>query len=159
MSSKWIKYGAACLAALIMCLSCGTGDDDGSRLGDVIVGSWYRDSLALESDSIFDPEDFTHHRFDFRGDGSYNGMVRQGSFTSISRFGNVINEGTYKCDNDNLRMEYVDDEGVKQTVLSRILSYTDSTIYLNSKFDSGEIDVYIKMWLKKGEAPDDEEGE
>ena len=142
-----------------MCLSCGTGDDDGRRLGDVIVGTWYRDSLALESDSILDPEDFTHHRFDFRSDGSYNGMVRQGSFISISRFGNVINEGTYKCDNDNLRLEYVDDETGKQTVLSRILSYTDSTIYLSSKFDSGEIDVYIKMWLKKGKAPDNEEGE
>ena len=41
MLSK-IIYRAALVAALILFTACGGGDDDGRRLGDMIVGTWQR---------------------------------------------------------------------------------------------------------------------
>ena len=67
-------------------LSCGTGDDDGSRLGEQIVGTWYRGWEEGDVEIIGDvdllPEDFIYHYFTFNGDGTYNGMVRDGSFST-----------------------------------------------------------------------------
>ena len=145
MLSK-LLYRAACLAALIICLSCGTGDDDGSRLGEQIVGTWYRDSLVIEGDTGLDPEDLTYHRFDFLGDGSFNGMRRKGSFAAISRFGNLIYEGSYECDNNNLRLEFYD-EGKLQKLHTQVVSFTEERMQL--RYESDEYKIGIRLWLKK----------
>ena len=151
MSSKRYFYRAACLAALIVCLSCGTGDDDGSRLGELIAGTWQRTDLVIEGDTDLDPEDLTYDKFIFNGDGTYNGMVRQGSFTTLSRYGNVIIEGTYKCDNDNLRLEF-DDEGTTRKILAQVLSYTETTLRLQYKLE--DYDITVRLLLHRMEADD-----
>ena len=151
MSSKRYLYRAACLAALIVCLSCGTGDDDGSRLGELIAGTWQRTDLVIEGDTDLDPEDLTYDKFIFNGDGTYNGMVRQGSFTTLSRYGNVIIEGTYKCDNDNLRLEF-DDEGTTRKILAQVLSYTETTLRLQYKLE--DYDITVRLLLHRMEADD-----
>ena len=144
MLSKRLLDWAHCLAALIFTLGCGTGDDDGNRLGDQIVGTWYRDSLTIVGDSPVDPEDLTYHHFVFSGDGTYNGMVRSGSFSAISRFGNLIYEGTYKCDNDNLRLEY-NDEGTKRKIHAQVLSFTPEEIYLRYENEEYAVTVYLTL--------------
>lgn len=144
MLSKHIVYRAACLAALIFTLACGTGDDDGSRLGDQIVGTWYRTDLTIEGESPVDPEDLTYHHFIFSGDGSYNGMVRSGSFSAISRYGNLIYEGTYKCDNNNLRLEY-NDEGKTQKIHAQVVSFTSEQILL--RYENEEYGVTVNLTL------------
>ena len=141
----------------LLFISCGIGDDDGSRLGEQIVGTWYRDSLVLEGDTGLEPEDLTYHRFDFLGDGTYNGMIRQGSFSAISRFGNLIYEGTYKCDNSNLRLEFVNDDGKKQSIHAQVVSFTADQMLV--RYESDEYNIGVKLWLKKGEAATNEKGE
>lgn len=41
MLSKFL-YRAAMVAALVFLTACGGGDDDGRRLGEMIVGTWQR---------------------------------------------------------------------------------------------------------------------
>ncbi len=144
MLSKHLFYRAACLAALIFFASCGTGDDDGSRLGEQIVGTWQRADLQIEGDTDFVPEDFNNDLFIFNGDGSYNGMVRQGTCSSISRYGTVIFEGEYKCDNANLRIEF-DEDGTKRKILAQVVSFTDTTLLLQYKDDDYNITVRLLL--------------
>ena len=86
-------------------ICCGSGDDDGSRLAEQIVGTWYRGweegDVEIIGDVSVAPEDFIYHYFKFNGDGTYNGMVRDGSFCAYDTYGDTIYAGTYKCDNDN----------------------------------------------------------
>ncbi len=144
MLSKHTLYRVACLATLILTLGCGTGDDDGNRLGDLIVGTWYRDSLTIEGESPVDPEDLTYHHFIFSGDGTYNGMVRSGSVSAISRYDNLIFEGTYKCDNDNLRLEY-DDDGKIRKIHAQVLSFTSEQILLRYENEDYGVTVYLTL--------------
>ena len=132
--------------SIFLLSSCGTGDDDGARLGEFIAGSWYRVDLQIEGDTGLEPEDLTYDRFDFTGDGSYNGMVREGEFAAISKFGNLIYDGTYKCDNNNLRLEFLD-EGKKQKILAQVISFTENTLHL--RYVAEDYDVTINLWLRK----------
>ena len=94
MLSKKMIWRAACLAALIFLPACGAGDDDGRRLGDIIVGTWQRGwgegDVVIEGTTELNPEDFSYDKFVFRDDGSYNGMVRKGSFSAWSFSGSLI---------------------------------------------------------------------
>ena len=143
LNSLMVLFSIHCSLFVV---SCGTGDDDGSRLGDRIVGTWQRANLEIEGDTEFEPEDFTYDLFVFNADGSYNGMVRQGTCTSISRYGSVIFEGDYKCDNSNLRIEY-DDEGTLRKILAQVVAFTDNTLQLQYKQD--EYDVTVRLWLNR----------
>ena len=66
------------MTALLCLYSCDGGDDDGRRLGEVIVGTWQRDEIIIDGDTSIKPEDLTYDLFYFYGDGDYNGMVRTG---------------------------------------------------------------------------------
>jgi hypothetical protein len=100
------KFFLLLLLPLFVC--CGSGDDDGSRLAEQIVGTWYRGwedgDVEIIGDVNVSPEDFIYHYFKFDGNGTYNGMVRNGSFCAYDIYGDTIYSGTYKCDNDNLRL-------------------------------------------------------
>ena len=146
MSSKYtLLYRVACLATLVLLFcSCGTGDDDGSRLGELIVGTWQRADLQIEGDTDFEPEDFTYDLFVFNGDGGYNGMVREGTFTSISKWGNVIFAGDYKCDNSTLRLEY-DDEGTRRKIVAQVMSYDEKTMML--QYNVEDYNITIRLLL------------
>ena len=130
MLSKVI-CSAACLAALFSALSCGGGDDDGRRLGEIVVGTWQRgwgeNDVIVEGDTELSPENFAYDRFEFNADGSYNGMVRKGTFVAYDTYGNIIYEGTYQCDNHNLKLEPSTGEG---KMLAQVVSFTDDTVIL-----------------------------
>ena len=127
--------------------SCGTGDDDGRRLGDVIVGTWQRGygpgDVIIEGDTELEPENLTYDQFIFHGDGSYNGMKREGTFLALDDRGEVIYEGDFLCDNDNLKLIF-DDEGKKQTILAQVLAFTDDTIRLTWQNESVIVTLIIR---------------
>ena len=134
--------------------SCGSGDDDGSRLAEQIVGTWYRGweegDVEIIGDVNVAPEDFVYHYFTFSGDGTYNGMVRDGSFCAYDTDGDTIYAGTYKCDNDNLRLEYTDGSR-KQKIQSRVLSFDE--MYIKLEYKNTDFDVPFTVRIKLGTIP------
>ena len=152
MSSSRNLVRAVFMAVLFMSFSaCGVGDDDGRRLGDIIVGTWMRGwgvgDVIIEGDTDLQPENFSYDRFVFMGDGNYNGMVRQGSFSSFDEYGDIIYEGQYRCDNNNLKLEFTNEENRRQTILAQVLSFTDDTIIL--QYENEDYDVTITMTIRK----------
>ena len=143
MSSKTF-IRAVFLTALIFLSACGSGDDDGRRLGEVIVGTWQRGwgegDVIFEGETELTPENFTYDRFEFHDDGSYNGMVRKGTFISYDTNGSVIFEGRYQCDNHNLKLEPSTIDGA---ILAQVVSFTDDTIRLKYTFDDYSLSVTL----------------
>ena len=133
-------------------VSCGGGDDDGRRLGEVIVGTWQRGwnegDIIIEGDPSIIPDNLTYDLFYFYGDGDYNGMVRSGSFLSLDTDGDTIYEGTFQCDNNNLKLEYLDENGTEQKVLAQVVTFTDDTIWL--RYENGEYHVTVTFVIRKG---------
>ena len=150
MLSK-LLYRAVIMAALIFTCSCGAGDDDGQRLGEYIVGTWYRGwdkgDVIIEGDTDLEPESFSYDKFVFMPDGKYNGMMRSGSFSAYDVFGDIIYEGTYRCDNNNLRLEYVNESGSTQKILAQVMSFTEDTITL--RYENEEYNVTVTMIIRK----------
>ena len=144
MLSK-ILYRAAIVAALILMTACGGGDDDGRRLGEMIVGTWQRGwgegDVVIDGDTDLGPDNFTYDQFVFRGDGNYNGMVRKGTFTAYDTEGMVIYEGDYQCDNNNLKLTYVDDGGAKRSLLAQVVSFTDNSVLIRYDYEQKGITV------------------
>ena len=73
-------------------------------------------------------------------------MVRQGTFVLKSMYGSTIYEGTYKCDNSNIRLEYYD-EGSLQKILAKVMSFTDTTLQL--EYTVEDYGVTVKLWLTR----------
>ena len=132
---------------LLLLSSCGSGDDDGNRLGEVIVGTWLRGwgegDVVIEGSTELEPENLAYDHFIFHDDGTYNGMVRKGTFESFDTHGDLIFEGNYQCDNHNLKLE---PKGVA-TILAQVLSFTDTTIHL--RYTNEEYDVTITLIVYK----------
>ena len=147
MLSKVI-YRAACLAALFFALSCGGGDDDGRRLGEIIVGTWQRGwgegDVIIEGNTELSPENFAYDRFEFNADGSYNGMVRKGTFVAYDTYGNIIYEGTYQCDNHNMKLEPSTGEG---KMLAQVVSFTDNTVILC--YENEDYNITVTFIVRK----------
>ena len=147
MSSKSL-YRAVFLTALFFLSACGSGDDDGQRLGELIVGTWQRgwgdSDVIIEGDTELKPENFTYDRFDFHDDGSYNGMVRKGTFIAYDTEGYVIYEGNYQCDNHNLKLEPSTDEG---TILAQVMTFTENTLML--RYENEQYNVTVTFIIYK----------
>ena len=147
MLSKVI-YRAACLAALFFALSCGGGDDDGRRFGEIIVGTWQRGwgegDVIVEGETELSPENFAYDRFEFNADGSYNGMVRKGTFVAYDTYGNIIYEGTYQCDNHNMKLEPSTGEG---KMLAQVVSFTDDTVILC--YENEDYNITVTFIVRK----------
>ena len=139
---------AACLAALFSALSCGGGDDDGRRLGEIVVGTWQRgwgeNDVIVEGDTELSPENFAYDRFEFNADCSYNGMVRKGTFVAYDTYGNIIYEGTYQCDNHNLKLEPSTGEG---KMLAQVVSFTDDTVIL--RYENEDYNITVTFIVRK----------
>ena len=146
MLSKIINR-AACLAALLFVLSCGGGDDDGRRLGEIIVGTWQRGwgegDVIIEGETELTPENFTYDQFVFNDDGSYNGMVRKGTFVAYDTQGNVIIDGSYQCDNHNMRLE----PNGEAKMLAQVVFFTDTTVQLKYTFE--EYNIIVTFIIRK----------
>ena len=150
MLSKMI-YRAALVAALILFTACGGGDDDGRRLGDNIVGTWQRGwgegDVVIEGDTDLKPENFTYDKFVFRGDGDYNGMVRKGTFSSYDTYGEVIYEGDYLCDNNNLKLQYIDESNVKRTILAQVVDFDETSIRI--RYEEEQYNIAVTFIVRK----------
>ena len=136
--------------SLFTLTSCGSGDDDGSRLAEQIVGTWYRGweegDVEIIGDVDVAPEDFLYYYFTFSGDGTYNGMVRDGSFCAYDIYDHTIYTGTYKCDNDNLRLEY-SQGSQKQKIQAQVLSFDETTIILEYKNTDMKVPFTVRLKL------------
>jgi hypothetical protein len=128
-------------------LSCGGGDDDGQRLGEVIVGTWQRGwdkgDIVIDGDTELKPEDFAYDQFVFRDDGTYNGMVRKGTFVAYDTKGYIIFEGDYQCDNHNMRLE-PKGEG---KMLAQVVFFTDNTLQL--RYENEEYHLTVTFIVRK----------
>lgn len=134
-------------------MGCTGGDDDGRRLGDIIVGTWLRGTNPADvviGGADLDPDDLAIQQLMFLGDGSYNGMVRKGSFQAFDMQGQPTATGTYQCDNSNLRLEYTDGYGDNQKLLMQVVSFTETTMQL--RYVMGAIGVTITVTVHKHEA-------
>lgn len=150
MGSSGVSRASAFFLMLLMLVAC-TGDDDGRRLGEQIVGTWQRGwgegDVIVEGETELGPENFTYDLFVFNNDGSYNGMVRNGSFISTDTDGDIVLEGSYQCDNHNLRLEFSDSEGDRQKILAQVVSFTEDTMVL--QYVIGDYGVTVTITLRK----------
>ena len=139
------------MAALIFMTACGGGDDDGRRLGDNIVGTWQRGwgegDVVIEGDTDLKPENFTYDKFVFRADGDYNGMVRKGTFSSYDTYGDIIYEGDYLCDNNNLKLQYLDDDGTKRTILAQVVDFDATSIRI--RYEEEQYNIALSIIIRK----------
>ncbi|MBR1409742.1 MAG: hypothetical protein IJ580_01405 [Prevotella sp.] len=135
----------------LMLMACGGGDDDGRRLGDQIVGTWQRGwgegDVVIEGDTDLKPENFTYDQFVFRGDGKYNGMVRSGSFSSYDTDGDIIYEGEYQCDNNNLKLQYIDEDGTKQAILAQVVAFDNNSIRI--RYEEERYNIAVTFIIRK----------
>ena len=124
------------MTALFCLFSCSGGDDDGRRLGDVIVGTWQRGwgegDVIIDGDTDLKPENFTYDLFYFDGDGSY---------------GDMIFEGSYQCDNNNLKLDCVSSEGDSRKILAQVLWFTDKEMQI--RYVNDEYDVTVTVIIRK----------
>jgi len=130
------------MAALFLIVSCGGGDDDGRRLGETIIGTWQRGEVVIDGDTELQPEDIDLDKFIFQADGTYNGMVRQGSFVATDVEGENVMEGSYKCDNSTLRME-----SGRQVIVAQVVAFSDDMIQL--RYVNETYHVTISLTLRK----------
>lgn len=140
-----MRLRAVCsLLFLLLLLSCSGGDDDGRRLGEVIVATWQlgtnEGDMLVEGDLTME---LAFDKFVFRADGSYNGMMRKGTFFSTDETGDIILEGRYQCDNHNLKLEGGD--GYQLALTAQVLSFTDDTMRLQFVGDDGRLTVTLVL--------------
>ena len=137
--------------SLLTLISCGGGDDDGRRLGDSIVGTWQRGwgpgDVVIDGDTDLEPENFVYDQFVFRSDGAYNGMVRKGTFSSYDTEGEIIYEGDYQCDNNNLKLQYTDEGGTKRTILAQVVEFTDTSIRF--RYEEEQYNITVTFIIRK----------
>ena len=145
----------------LLTTSCGVGDDNGERLGDYIVGTWQRgwgpgdviiEGIPEGDDSeSWTPESFDYDKFIFHGDGTYNGMVRTGTFCILGTEGDTIFVGDYKCDNSNLRLDLNNQDGLHQTILALVKSFTEKTMVISYEAEEISSGLRVQMTLRKEE--------
>ena len=137
--------------SLFTLTSCGGGDDDGRRLGDSIVGTWQRGwgpgDVGIDGETDLEPENFVYDQFVFRSDGAYNGMVRKGTFSSYDTEGEIIYEGDYQCDNNNLKLQYTDEGGTKRTILAQVVEFTDTSIRF--RYEEEQYNITVTFIIRK----------
>ena len=142
------------MVALFFFWNCGGGDDDGRRLGDYIVGTWQRGwgegDVIIEGNTDLEPDNFAYDRFVFMSDGKYNGMVRDGSFSAYDEYGEIIYEGQYRCDNNNLKLQFTDESSRKQTILAQVLVFTEDMLKI--KYVNEEYNVTVTIILRKNQS-------
>ena len=150
LRSSGVARASAFFFILCLLISCTGGDDDGRRLGDTIVGTWQRgtnpDDVVIEGADM-DPDELAIQRLSFLDDGTYNGMVRKGSFQAYDKNGMLTSTGTYQCDNNNLRLEYIDEYGDNQKLLAQVISFTESMMQL--RYVMGAVGVTITVTVRK----------
>ena len=139
------------LTHLLTLSSCGGGDDDGRRLGELIVGTWQRGwgegDVVIEGDTDLGPDNFTYDQFVFHNDGAYNGMVRKGTFVAYDYNGDIIYEGDYQCDNNNLKLQFFDENNTKRTILAQVVEFSDTSIRF--RYEEEQHNITVTFIIRK----------
>ena len=135
------------LLPLFFFTACGGGDDDGRRLGEIIVGTWQRGwgegDVKIEGNTELRPENFAYDLFVFNDDGSYNGMVRKGTFIVYDTYGSIIFEGKYQCDNNNMKLE----PNGEEKLLAQVVYFTDNALQL--RYENEQYNVTVTFIVRK----------
>lgn len=135
----------------LLLMACGTGDDDGRRLGETIVGTWQRGwdegDVIIEGDTDLEPDNFAYDQFVFRSDGTYNGMMRKGTFSAYDYRGRIIYEGDYQCDNNNLKLQYTEEGGTRRSILAQVTEFTDKAIRF--RYEEEQHHVTVAFIIRK----------
>ena len=74
-------------------------------------------------------------------------MVRKGTFSSWDIFGNPISKGSYQCDNNNMKLEFRDSEGVDRKILAQVVTFTEDTIWL--KYEDETYHITVTFVIRK----------
>ena len=77
-------------------------------------------------------------------------MVRDGSFSAYDEYGEIIYEGQYRCDNNNLKLQFTDEGGRKQTILAQVLMFSEDMLKI--KYVNEEYDVTVIVILRKNQS-------
>lgn len=117
------------------------------------MGTWQRgtnpDDVVIDGDAELDPDELPIQELVFLGDGTYNGMVRKGSFQAFSQDGRMTSKGTYQCDNSNLRLEYLDEYDEKQKLLMQVISFTEQVVQLRYVMDAIGVTITVNIYKKE----------
>ena len=117
-------------------LSC--SDDKNDIIPSVaIVGTWNRTNVVFEG---MDDPGFDVVKFSFDADKH---------FVSYYSDGDICYEGVYEIGNDYLRLEFYDENGEYQKALCEILSFDDSNIKVQYKFEYKNQEVKVTICLQK----------
>ena len=103
--------------------------------------------MIIDGDTDLEPENFVYDQFVFRSDGTYNGMVRKGTFSSYDTEGSIIYEGEYQCDNNNLKLQFVDEDGAKRTILAQVTEFTDTSIRF--RYEEEQYNITVTFIIRK----------
>ena len=76
-------------------------------------------------------------------------MVRKGSFQAFSQDGRMTSEGTYQCDNSNLRLEYIDEYDEKQKLLMQVVSFTEDVVRLRYVMGTFGVSITVNIYKQK----------
>ena len=71
-------------------------------------------------------------------------MVRKGTFVAYDTYGNIIYEGTYQCDNHNMKLEPSTGEG---KMLAQVVSFTDDTVILC--YENEDYNITVTFIVRK----------
>ena len=74
-------------------------------------------------------------------------MVRTGSFLTVDTAGEMIFDGSFQCDNNNLKLDCVNSSGERRKILAQVLSFTDNQMQIRYVID--EYDVTVTVIIRK----------
>ena len=66
---------------------------------------------------------------------------------TVDTDGEMIFEGTYQCDNNNLKLDCVNSSGEPRKILAQILSFTDNQMQI--RYVNDEYDVTVTVIIRK----------
>ena len=74
-------------------------------------------------------------------------MVRDGSFLTVDTDGEMIFEGSYQCDNNNLKLDCVNSSGESRKILAQVLWFTDKEMQL--RYVNDDYDITVTVIIRK----------
>ena len=69
------------------------------------------------------------------------------TFSSYDTEGEIIYEGDYQCDNNNLKLQYTDEGGTKRTILAQVVEFTDTSIRF--RYEEEQYNITVTFIIRK----------
>jgi hypothetical protein len=74
-------------------------------------------------------------------------MVRKGTFSSYDTQGRIIYEGDYLCDNNNLKLQYLDESDIKRTILAQVVDFDESSVWI--RYEEEQHSIAVTFIIRK----------